>query len=249
MADSPHVVVLSHERSGTHIAIDAIRNNFPAYREHFYANIDRMVPGHWNYCEPEESERDLAIRPRVVKTHITKDFHRFFDGKEEAVRVADALLGDAKLIYMYRDGRDVASSLFSFLKGSQPSFGNVSFSEFLREVVESDLSRTRFSMNALDYWVHHIEGWWGRDDVAFFSFEDFTRRFDETVARIGKHIGMEPENPVKKVVRTRKRPAWMPEPVYKLFMRRIVGVDITSVSFNKGKVGGHKVDFTEEDLA
>ena len=80
----PHVFIVSHERSGTHVAIDAVRNNFPIYKRRFYTSIDRMVDVDRRHRSPETIEALLEEGPSVIKTHMTQDTDFFFRSDDGA---------------------------------------------------------------------------------------------------------------------------------------------------------------------
>jgi len=248
--DAPHIFVISHERSGTHIAIDAIRNNFPIYKKRFYVNIDRMVEGHRAHCGSEIIEAKLEV-PSVIKTHMVLDPGTFFDGDGSATQLVKSIVHDSKLIYLYRDGRDVLGSLFTFWSRSIPEFGGTDFSDMLRGNFAVNVGRARRnSTNPVSYWQEHVQNWAGREEVLALSFEEFLNDYDNTIMRISDFIGMPPVDPLKSVLRkgTGAQRGKLIEALFKFYTRKIKGIELTSVSFNKGSSGGHRAVYSKEDL-
>lgn len=87
---SQHVFVIAHERSGTHLSIDALRNNF----EHLaapYLNVDRMASRHRNPADPKKVLARLRKAPRVIKSHIHSDVERNFEDRPEAIPLVQSL--------------------------------------------------------------------------------------------------------------------------------------------------------------
>ncbi len=61
---TPHVVVAAQMRSGTHLLIDLILNNFPVYRESpLYLDLERYR------LSDLETSRIPDLRGLVIKTH------------------------------------------------------------------------------------------------------------------------------------------------------------------------------------
>ena len=252
MIGSPHVFVISHERSGTHVAIDALRNNFPIYKSQFYTSLDRMTDGRQFHRHPEIIEARLQIAPSVIKTHMFLDTNAFFDNGGPISQLVTSLVQNAKLIYVYRDGRDVLGSLYTFWTRTIPKFNGITFSDMLRGNYTADVGKARRgSSNPVSYWRNHAESWIGREDVLALSFEEFVNNYDETILRIGKFLEREPIEPLKSVLRNGSgvKRGRLRETLLTLYMRKIKGIELTSVSFNKGASGGHRAAYSEEDLA
>ena len=249
--DAPHVFIVSHERSGTHIAIDAVRNNFPIYKRQFYVNIDRMVEGHWSYCSPEIVGEELQRKPRVIKTHMILDTGAYFDGDGPATQLVKSIAQDSRLIYVYRDGRDVLSSLFTFWSRTIPEFIGTTFSDMLKGNFTVDVGRTRRdSTNPVSYWREHVQAWIGREDVLTLSFEEFLNDYNGTIIRIGEFLEMSPVNPIKSVLRkgSGTQRGKLREALFNYY-GKIKGIELTSVSFNKGSMGGYGAVYSADDLA
>jgi len=189
----PHVFVISHERSGTHIVIDAIRNNFPIYKINFYVNIDRMTEGHWSHCSQDLIKTELQKEPRVIKTHMLSDTGVFFDGGGVATQLVNSYVESSKLIYIYRDGRDVLGSLYSFWSRTVPGFGEITFSDMLKGDFTTNIGQARQgSVNPVLYWREHVQNWIEREDVLTLSFEEILNDYENTLLKISQFICLSP---------------------------------------------------------
>lgn len=103
------VVVSSYMRSGTHLTIDFLRRNFPAFRSYkwpmeandsLYLPIDALIAQAWG---PRRAHRVLRRTERVVcKTHwCDPDFQNLVDSPTPAV--GSWLRERAKVILVHRD--------------------------------------------------------------------------------------------------------------------------------------------------
>ena len=237
----PHVVVISHERSGTHITIDAVRNNFIPYKERYYINVDNMIKGNGESLSASGCKQKLQSGPVVIKTHTLSNHQLFFHSNPEAIEIVGALIEGAKCIYVYRDGRDVLSSFYTFLASQYPDVRRLSLSEFLSTTnLPCDPPIRAFvGMNPVDYWRDHVEGWLGSSRVLTLSFESFFSDYEGCVSRISDFIGVPARSPCRNVLRSSKtRLLASLEPLYKLYLRKVRNLDLTSVYFNKGRIGG-----------
>lgn len=224
----PNIFVISHRRSGTHLVIDTIRNNFPAVSDAFltleclYPQVKPHIPG-------PEFEKQLGRGGMIVKTHMdaqleTEPFAPLDEMKQLAARAAPR----TKAIYIYRDGRDVLTSFYHY----RAKIGPVppSIHEFLQQKV-SDW----FPGNRIEYWVHHVSGWLGRSDVLYVSFEELIRSPESVVAKLAAWIGL---------------PA--PQKVANVDLNQAQankGVRRSSVLPRKGKIGDFKQLFDEKTTA
>lgn len=250
---SENVVVFSHRRSGTHLTIDAIRNNFNAYRAP-HVNLDtlRKTP------HPEQAVERLAeswmTSARVLKSHSIVQLRTFFP-RSEIGDFVQSVASDAKTIYVCRDGRDVMTSLYYYALKVKPALRDVTFSRFLRMRDPLDARPSRPDVGNVAYWKRHVTGWINQPDVFAVSFESLISEYDEQVARLASFLNQPVPSQVTRVVRTGRSNslpdgAWARsrEKLTKTFLRLIKGVDITSVDFRRGQVGSFREIFTENDL-
>jgi hypothetical protein len=135
------IVIATHRRSGTHLAIDLLRRHFAACRarkkwgegvDSLYLNLDRLGAGSQPIDEARaESLLRRAARP-IVKTH---KLVRHFKGRGDHAEFTAAVLEDADLYYVHRDARDVLCSLYVYTR-SHDRTAPPTLSEFLRQPVK-----------------------------------------------------------------------------------------------------------------
>lgn len=67
-AKNNHIVVISHRRSGTHLTIDAISNNFPFFEKE-YLNLDHLRSEFKNPVSLEKFKQELA-KGKIGRAHV-----------------------------------------------------------------------------------------------------------------------------------------------------------------------------------
>ena len=99
--DRPSVIVVSHERSGTHFLMNSLGRAF-GYEAGLFLNFDHD-PLNINYFHPPTVLKALRTVPagRIVKAHHSVEF---FDG------ILDEVLQSAVILYIHRDPVDVMVS-------------------------------------------------------------------------------------------------------------------------------------------
>lgn len=102
--EGPLVVVATVMRSGTHLMIDTILNNFPRYkRRPLYVDLDRLLDA---ADREEKVDKLLASGGYVVKTHFPQAFDQ--PGREPLVRrVAER----SRIVVVHRDPERTYRSL------------------------------------------------------------------------------------------------------------------------------------------
>ena len=194
----PRIAVISHERSGTHFLMNSMASAF-GYISHPWLDFD-YYEANVNFYHPPSvvkyfSQFDSIYLANTVKSH---HHHAFFS--ETMDQIAQSFL----FLYIYRDPRNVMSSLCSFLN-------NLSWREGPRTASPSQLIRTapcgfmmRYQMNQepnmLSRWTTHVTGWLDaaelRTDHAIIPvrYEDLSANYAETIATVGRKIGLDPVN-------------------------------------------------------
>jgi hypothetical protein len=239
------VIVVSHRRSGTHFAIDAIRNNFAGYRRE-HVDLDHLRPSHPAGLTLDEVRRAMAAGPSLFKSHMLPDPGRFF-GDAAVARFVRDLLDRARIVYVHRDGRDVLVSLYHYAQNFDPAVRRMGFAEFLRMDNEFDASAYEGPLKRVEYWCRHVAGWVDGPGILTVGFDELLRSFDGTLARLARLL----ERPLpERVCRVRRR-ALPGGPLGRLVerLRTRVGSRYSSVGFRKGVSGDHARLFAPEDAA
>jgi len=183
----PTILVVSHERSGTHYLINSIAKNLG------YSNQEESLLG----------TKDTIFRrifDRKDDGVIFKSHHQY----EYLCPVIEKISKAVKVIYILRDGRDVLASFFHYvnIKGNSgvvpgcfPS--NITFSEMLRSdprnyTFDSVYSLIR-STNMAERWARHIKGWTNR--VYSVRFEGMKKEFPRVMSGIAQYVGVDHDGP------------------------------------------------------
>jgi len=228
------IVIVSHRRSGTHWLIDSLRGNFKGVSSWYY-NLDNIRYDDKFFAEIKKKLSDSS-KHLILKSHTEADLNFFPPEKRFFV---DYLLKRAKVIYVYRDGRDVLVSLYHYDKyKSEHRIG--SFSSFIKK------ENPERGENRIEYWKRHIEGWLNRNEsnILRISYEQIHKDYEGVLEQIRSFLGISfKKNKITKVSLRR----------YGLFLRALrkifPGIFKSSAVFpRKGSIGEWKEYFSNEDL-
>ncbi len=190
------VLVISHRRSGAQWVVDAIRHNFQGVRQDTYL-LDRLYRHHHlgkppipfaEFREFMDQSEELAL----LKTHtpVTLDalqaqpIYKEFFAK---------MIDRSRIIYVYRDGRDVMVSLYYYLMkhAQKPQTYGYNFPNFLRMEVYPDSARDHEKISRVSYWQQHVLGWIEHPNVLPVSYEGLYNNYEETLQTIGDHLQLQ----------------------------------------------------------
>jgi hypothetical protein len=189
------IVVLTHRRSGTHLVIDLLRRQFEECDSwkwwgegngRLYVSLDAQ-------CAAEARPRlRTAVRIlRRCRRPLIKT-HRVFVGGEapplpDAVEPHDEwkewLERDAQVVYVYRDGRDVLTSL-QLLEAKRDPSNWRPHAEFLRQRIGG--------INRVRLWARHVEAGLALPDVIPIAFEELVADPRQALAVLSDRLGMRP---------------------------------------------------------
>jgi hypothetical protein len=186
------IMIITHERSGTHLCMDCLRHFFhESYRRQYPFQKARNL--YWVFPTlPTEKNLPFFIsslqnaknRP-LIKTHVTTDLKGIKDSAQRDL--FHSLFEESAPIYVVRDGRDVLVSYFYFRRKFDKESRN--FSDYLRSPLRID-HRT-----VVKYWADHVTEWrdkLGRDK--FVSFESLRNDMTQTVTSLGHSLGLTRNN-------------------------------------------------------
>lgn len=214
-----NILVVSHERAGTHFLINTIAFNFP-----YYLNDEISVLG-----SPEDLSKIFTEFCSREERRIFKSHHQF--GFFEPF--FDEIIRHFQVFYVVRDGRDVLTSCFHYFnKAPADKFPHTdSISKFLA-TNPSDFAfdkaySLRQACNMIERWCMHIESWLAvKDKITIVRYEDLKYDFENTVGGIANILGLSvSEKLTMPTVRDR------------------------SISARKGVAGDWKNHFTDRELA
>lgn len=98
------------------------------------------------------------------------------DWVSQLVKIAD-------IFYVFRDGRDVLSSLHLFMQ-KYDATGRCSLGQFIRQDVNG-ISRPRI-------WANHVMDWLNQSNVHILKFEQIIANPYQSITDIGKLLGLTP---------------------------------------------------------
>ena len=158
----------SHPRSGTNWLLSLLEQAFFGS-----AKLVKAVTGHW-------SRRVTVMAP----DKRLRGGHQFY---------RDGLPG--KRVYLYRDGRDVALSLWRTTAFQHKSWANLSFSQFLQRPLDwraTPGTRASGRLTIAGHWKRHLDSWRNAPGVCFVSYEKLLLHTESEIARIAAFVGCEP---------------------------------------------------------
>ena len=137
-----YIKIFSHPRSGTHFLEAFVGRNF-------YQGADLSVSSHeWGHWANRETNTKGNPYGKLFGSHVYPSrFLRKIDYPS---------------IYIYRDGRAVATSIWKTRNFLHPSCQQIAFSDFLRSDMDwlgTPSIRWKSSMNIAQHWENHIVGW------------------------------------------------------------------------------------------
>lgn len=248
-----NIIVGSHRRSGTHLSIDTIVNNFSQYAKSPHVKdltldhlsdhvIDKEYP-------VSKLIKYLKNNNNVMKTHSHGRYADFFKGEGVDNQICE-IFNDSRKIYIYRDGRDVMVSMYNYMMKFNKTIESLSFSEFIRMKNEFDAESYNSTMNRVEYWAYHINTWREVDDVLWLKYDEFKSNLEEALSKVAKHIDQPVPDCIVDIRRENESftQKWVKRLTNKVLPDRFKKTRLTSVQFNKGGVGGWQSYFSDEDL-
>lgn len=240
-----NVIVISHRRSGTHFTIDSLINNFDVFNNVGAIGdltIDNYTEKKIGYSEEKLQALKAATndKPLVFKSHSNSNIDSFFGRNFEASNgYIKELFSSAKLIYVYRDGRDVMTSSYFYQKKFSEKVANQSFSDFIRAKNNNDAYSYSGSHTRVGYWAYHVSSWLNNNDVLPLTFEELKSDFSKSITKISEFINIKPNNKLLDVSMEKSD---------QNVLRANSQVKRSSVSFRKGASGDWVNCFNKSDL-
>jgi len=182
--DKKPVLIISHERSGTHLLINTIGLNFHRFKEG-WADVPQ------NQHESVVAQYFQQKRQDV----IIKSHHQFYSFRDCYKIVKQ----NNHCFYCVRDGRDVLVSWYHHCKTMQFIRQNITFGQFLRmrlpEQREYWYDR-KLSKNMIERWKTHVESWIDKD-INIIRYRDLLNDFEKTLLQIAYILYEVPNSKVK----------------------------------------------------
>lgn len=194
------IAIFSHERSGTHFLMNTIAENFGYIVEPWW-DFDHNVTINIYYSGYIlEYLNDFKNKPilNILKSHHASDF--FID-------ILPEILEDFKIIYIFRDPRDVMLSFWHYTNKLDPFLGPQvkNLSDFIHSAPCGSMLRyqTKQFDTIIDRWSAHVNGWieasekLNSENLLLLNYEILNLKFDFTLEHISNFLDMENKNNVR----------------------------------------------------
>ncbi len=161
---NPVVRVCSHVRSGTHFLLSLLYENYYKERRDLAHRAEQL--GHWDNPGTHDALFTGTDSNRFVAWHGLFGGHRFLPPPDTG-----------GTIYVFRDGRDVAASVYRTPHFRGRADGALSFSRFLRKPIdwfEAPDQRAEPEMTLAEHWYRSVSAW--------LASGAFRVRYEELVA-------------------------------------------------------------------
>lgn len=212
------IMVVSHERSGTHFTMNALASCFD-YVSAPWIDIDRH---HFNinyFHAPSLQQLVLNVAglrmANLMKSHHEFEFFKAFVAETEGV---------LNFVYVYRHPADVMASYWRFLHtwGWVEGPTEDTALGFATAAPMGQLMRYQFRQypSMLERWANHVEQWVDAarraNNIHIVRYEDLAQHYDDTITHLGRRLGMTPSRlappPRDAAVVQAGRVAWAPAP-------------------------------------
>lgn len=189
------VLVVSHERSGTHFLINTIARSF-GYDPRQIDIVNRHGVVRWD--DPASGRRWLEqYRGRFVP-NIFKSHHAY---PLLAPYLAE-LGSEFTVFYVHRDGRDVMTSFWVYFHKIGPGWGpkTATVGEFMRSMSvgrSTQFQATSRPITMLRRWAEHVEGWKANRHglkVHYTTYESLHERHDQVIGEIADALREAPSS-------------------------------------------------------
>ena len=188
------ILVITHERSGTHLLINII--NYEKFGEFHTVGIlpNNITHNLKNYKEYVlKSIVGLSFENDIIcKSHHQVEFME---------KYLEFIFDKYKVIYLYRDVKDVLVSYYNFLMPIEnfPKFEDwifmkpyevgEKFKQGVKHVHKSDPHVIVEPENYIDRWKIHKDGWLKyKDELLVLKYENILNNFDEEKLKIEDYI-------------------------------------------------------------
>lgn len=228
------ILVLSFRRSGTHLTIDTILNNFRDVSSD-YINLDQLNPSHKDHLSPEEfkkkviSEAGISQKRVVLKSHLERLDE---DWGEAITDLRNRVIEKARIVYVQRDPKDLLCSLWQYIGSHSPEYHTESSFE---EHIATRLPR-----------IFQHRSYWQNRAVLTVNFEDYVVSSGVVLEAMSEKLNLDRKNTTFDLYSEGKKPGFKEKILQRIFSQR---VRRTSVNYNPGqKIGRWKDQFTAREF-
>jgi hypothetical protein len=190
---NPQIMVISHERSGTHFLMNSISNCFGYISRPWFDFDNHQL--NINYYSPNVVQSFFKIIANkristIIKSHHHSDFF-------------STIHKDFKIFYIHRHPVYALRSYWKHIQSFEWVGGpkNISYNDFLRAAPMGNMMRYQIQQeeSIVHRWKSHIEGWVNMSElypnnVHLVSYESLKDDYNTTITNIGKKLNIEPLN-------------------------------------------------------
>jgi hypothetical protein len=190
-ARRPGVLIVSHERSGTHFLINALGNAY-GYGSRDFLDFDQNSLN-INYFHPQAVAHTLStaasrLIPPIVKSHHSVEF---FDG------ILDGVLKQLTVFYIHRHPVDVMISYWRMIYAWPWHEGPRTPTAVAFAAAEPEGMMMRYqrkqARNLLHRWASHVDGWTAaaatRPRITVVRYDQMLSEYEKTVGAFSKVLG------------------------------------------------------------
>ena len=236
------IIIATHERSGTHLAIDTFRRQFLECNSWKYPGepLDRLYLSLESVMEREGTDERVVQRilgrcqrPLIKCHHCSPELH---DASLQNFTWLQEILSAAEIVYVCRDGRAVMCSWFEYVNKNFGA-GWSSVGELMRQ--------KRQGMSLPKYWASHVKKWLARPGIITLRTEDLLQNPERQVADLGRklHLTVRGRMPV---LPPNRHFGWM-NAFARFFCVRPQGTAIVAGLLRRAKSPKWQEAFTPED--
>ncbi len=191
--ERPRLLVVSHERSGTHFLMNTLAGAF-GYVSNPWIDFDHHA-ANINYFHPPSVEEFFTKLGEHRLANTVKSHHQvgFFEDSLTGV------VGLFTILYVHRNPIDVMPSCHRFMNRwdwlEGPRTENCK--AYIRAAPSGHMMRYQINQHAnmLKRWQAHVEGWLAASEahagVVPVRFEDLDRDYEKTVDGLAETLGLE----------------------------------------------------------
>ena len=228
---SKKILVVSHERSGTHFLINTIADHFNYSRN----VINVYEKGGYRTQEEQVSNYTEEVRSFMNDHCLIEDQGKIYKSHHDIRFFTPEILRHFYVFYIYRNVYDTLTSCYHYYKRNRhaPFPYNDDVEKFLFDVRPSEYPTERSysygnNINNVVRWKNHIDHWLSHTtrndyDVCYIQYENLVNNYKQEVNVIASFLG-------RTVTKNIRKP----------------GLD--GVSPRKGIVGDYKNLFTEDQV-
>lgn len=163
--------VYSHPRSGTNFLGALIKKNF-------YPDINLDVSGKWGHWANRTEFKEPVPHGQIFGSH---NYSPHFPGHTK------------RSIYIYRDGRAVALSVWKSKNFNNKYVESLPFSDYLRCNIDwkgTPGAAAQPTQNIIQHWLGHVENWQNSNSM-IIRYEDLLLNTEEVLTKIANKFNLE----------------------------------------------------------